>query len=981
MPYNFEATFTQPLLAQLDAGGISDARSWANAITTNYLNTIKLGMPSGVAPVLPAPGLNPGGPPPPFTIGVVPFTTAEARRQPMYNVIHAYFAVKELKLQRGSIESTISTIKQLLRKVRATTARIKTINDQIKSVTAELAQLPTFLKDLDDGVKLFIKDQVNQIDNLLESIRTTEFAASMSSQDFNQLFASELRMMETLRSFSVTDKAGLARLSSFLVQQTRDSDRVLDSSRREALIKQHLTKRLTKAVKEVLTFVQIPLQPNLFIDYANNLERQSAKFNRFARAIRQIAFIERFIRPKLVRLKASMRDLRTNLHNKLQPKIIKLQNKLSAKVKTYNTKSEEGKRSGLFKRANKTVKRAKKSNSDQIAKQTARAKAGKSLIKRTVSIGTKITALTLAVQQEIPQLKSDLIRQRARVASLQNTVDDLDQARADGNSTKIELDKLSDYMEGNGLGPFYQLTAKLVVETGSSAKEVITLLERRRARYKNYGLEIETLGAEVAAAQGDVNTLFGGKARPKRTGVRLWLSERTASIKCLLERIVRWLKPKLAKIAAWLKKFVAQLESLIKNTLRKVGKALSNLALNLIPVPSASRDPISKKNARQAKARAAKEKLARIKSTTKKLASLAQATPALVALTANIAQGRFKLSENQSSITKLSNALYGYKRQGKSPAAQQQLVAEQGKFNSNFQSLMVIESIASTLVQTSSTLRGQARAEFDRALDSIKGVTTPISPAESRSVEAIRQFTKTPPRTLKELKQAGQVATSSVMQDISATNRLVDVEKRVLRTTRQLIQTILEDRNLKRRYQQALADGDTCGLFFSAYTELKKISAGLLKQQSLILMCMKALAKLVGQLINWIGRSVKKLVDSAIKALKAKLDKIHKGARKDAKHRAGKGLNLDGTIMSAVLGLSARALWTGATWTGPTGSTHTCSSIGGFAPKMRAKVEDGATGFVREMARGFQNQLRLMKGVVTPPPVTGIPPLQFVGYN
>ena len=59
MPYNFEGTFTQPLLLKLDNGTITGASDWADAITTGYIDTIKAGLSQNTPPTLPAPGLNP----------------------------------------------------------------------------------------------------------------------------------------------------------------------------------------------------------------------------------------------------------------------------------------------------------------------------------------------------------------------------------------------------------------------------------------------------------------------------------------------------------------------------------------------------------------------------------------------------------------------------------------------------------------------------------------------------------------------------------------------------------------------------------------------------------------------------------------------------------------------------------------------------------------------------------------------------------
>ena len=62
MPYNFALTFTQPILLKLDNGLIGGAEDWAKTITKAYIDTVTSGLPVGVPPVLPAPGLNPTAP-------------------------------------------------------------------------------------------------------------------------------------------------------------------------------------------------------------------------------------------------------------------------------------------------------------------------------------------------------------------------------------------------------------------------------------------------------------------------------------------------------------------------------------------------------------------------------------------------------------------------------------------------------------------------------------------------------------------------------------------------------------------------------------------------------------------------------------------------------------------------------------------------------------------------------------------------------
>mgnify|MGYP003659233666 CR=1 FL=1 len=55
MPINFELTFTQPLLLDLQNAKFADVQDYANAITKYYVNTIETGMPIGIPPTLPSP--------------------------------------------------------------------------------------------------------------------------------------------------------------------------------------------------------------------------------------------------------------------------------------------------------------------------------------------------------------------------------------------------------------------------------------------------------------------------------------------------------------------------------------------------------------------------------------------------------------------------------------------------------------------------------------------------------------------------------------------------------------------------------------------------------------------------------------------------------------------------------------------------------------------------------------------------------------
>ena len=114
MPINFNLTFTMPILALVEAGGIAGPEGWAKAIASHYSSTVQKGLPVGVPPTLPAPGLNPIAPPP-FTIGPSGITNSAsaAREKNMYNVLYVYYFAKMQAIDKANIEGLIINVKDL----------------------------------------------------------------------------------------------------------------------------------------------------------------------------------------------------------------------------------------------------------------------------------------------------------------------------------------------------------------------------------------------------------------------------------------------------------------------------------------------------------------------------------------------------------------------------------------------------------------------------------------------------------------------------------------------------------------------------------------------------------------------------------------------------------------------------------------------------------------------------------------------------
>ena len=164
MPINFEGTFTQPLLVEIDAGRIRSASDWAKAVTKYYVATIKTGLPNGIPPTLPSPTQQGA----PFAMGSTFYNTIDSRSKLMENIIKAYFLTEEIAIQKGGIKGLAQTIKQYIAKAKILKATIKTTINQVETIVKEIENLP---KTLDELFSLLQENVQQQLEDKLTIIR------------------------------------------------------------------------------------------------------------------------------------------------------------------------------------------------------------------------------------------------------------------------------------------------------------------------------------------------------------------------------------------------------------------------------------------------------------------------------------------------------------------------------------------------------------------------------------------------------------------------------------------------------------------------------------------------------------------------------------------------------------------------------------------------------------------------------------------
>jgi len=955
MPYNFELTFTQPILTQLDNGTIKGSKDWANAITKAYINTIKMGLPQAVPPVLPAPGLNPVAPPP-FAIGVSPYTTANIRSKQMYNVVYAYFFAKELKLDKGSIEGYILTIKQLLLKLKTRQKQVKTYIDMLKVLSKELEELPKLLVDILKEIQDQIKQQVESVKNITSSLN--DMKIQLGPVNFAKVFAEELALINTIKNFKITDVGAVRELTLFVSEYGKRTNNLLAVTTSESLMKKYVKDKLFGIASEFLELAKGVVDPTKILQFIKQIATTRTSAKKLLAKVERFDFVVRYIQPKIRRLEIKKQEKLKEIKDRIQTQLIELRKKLDEKIAEYTQKKQKGKAQALYMKAKKTIDDFKKINELKIKKIRKIIKLLRKAFKEATIVVGKSIALKDGLKVEFDNIKKGIINFQKKVKQRTAQVNEL-------NSKQIteQTGMLRNYFHGLGLGEFAELGVLLITEVKCDFQIFKTFFEKGNNKLKQYVEEFYVLNLNIKGLAETLREISGSVSFniPVNQNVAKWLSDRTKSLKDLLSIIVKQLQPKLIKIQTWIQSKIKQLTDYVAKQLKKFGEDLKSFAINLIPIKSDVQDKKDKKAVEEDKIRQIKDKIKQIKAILILVSFVTKMAKGSAKLGENLSKGKYKYVENELPINDIIDGYYLFKMENQSKAVQTQLMTEKAKLKQKFKALVVIELLATGLINTLKDIKNTNFAEDLKKEIASMGLNVP----RKQTLETLLNLSNNPPKNPKEFKDLGNVLTLDALQDVSVATKIVGLEKKYLNKSRELIKTLCDIKEIE-------------GTEFEAI--LKKIKNTLDKNQSFILLGFDLLSKE----LNKFGIFIKKKIREVITQIKAKLqkkkDKVQEQANKQAKKTKERLVNADAFIMSFTFGLAARTFWTGATWQGPTGTTQTVFNIGAFKP-IKAKSTDGASGMIREIAKSFQLQLVALQGIALPPPPTGIPPIPFNGYK
>lgn len=970
MPYSFEATFTKPLILKLDNGEIAGPEDWANAITKAYINTIKTGLPQGVPPTLPAPsqlGV-------PFAIGAGSFTTAASREKLFYNTVYAYYLAKQLSIDKAAIDNLVKMVKTLILKIKSTQRDIRTTIDELKVLSEELKQVPELIKnivqEIQAEVKRIIQDLKVSVDSLFNSSKM-----QLGEADFSRVFQKELAVYNILQEFDITNVDSVQTLLRFISEQTQNLEQRLQVSTPQNLLKNYITNRLITAAEEILSLADGVLNPVKILDYIRSISKSKTRLNKLLEKLKKFDAFTRRIQPKIRRLEQKKQDLIKELKVLIQTKLNDLKDKLSKKTLEYTSKKRESKKIAIFTKAKKKVDDFKKKNEKKIKKTKTNIQLSYEAFKAATAIFEKSINLKKQLENEFQQIKNDIEAYKQSIVKIGQatqqipttagnislgtgtvpTIQQVDQAIIKDK----ELTLLRNYLNSINLSAFAEVAAGVLLQTKTSFDLFKRFFERRSTRWPKYLNEINELEKQIQKIQNTIRKLQDENYKPKPERMVIASNKKQRSLKDVLNALITRLRPKIKKIIEKIRGFIKEQKEELTTKLLKFREDAEVFALSLVPLNSIVEDIKNKKEVILSKKRRVDDVKKKVDHTIKLGKALYKVVRGFTLFTEKITQGEYKFSANQTNINLMVDNLYIIRMDQQPPAVQKTLMLEKVKVKDAFKALYIIESLVYSLIET---FKDIAKSDFKKEFNELTQKLTP------ESVKAIKNLIENPPQTPGEIKQAINGTVLAALDDIQVVNVLLALERKYLQKSRQIAkQTVSSAEELK---------------VTKFYPTLLKIKNCLEKNQSFIVLALKLLKRELKKFTAFVTAKIKEAFEGIRKRLQEFRERVQKQQEERVKIIAKReaAVKADALAASVLFGLAARLFWTGATWIGPTGSNHITLNIGQFV-KIDAAVEEGASGLIKQMARGFESQLTQMSGLVIPPPPTGILPIPFFGYK
>ena len=992
----FKEQFAQGIIGDLENGRYGSAVDFATGITGHYMRSLAFNIPAAIPPTLPSPAQS-GAPAP---VGpAVPIST-RTRERLFFNTIKTYYVGKEIASGRIQVRTLIEDANLAIRSYKKAVDRIRSIQQQIQDLDEKIVALQQDLKNVRPELRKFIQSKKNIIKSVIDEVNTIgdRFQQADPTFNFRALFEQELNDLLFFRNLKIEPSLNPLEIKATFVELINLYNRVIGIGRRykntftkEANLRVYIAKKIQTAISEVMTLLNAFLSPEQYKSYWREFIFVP-NGRRIATIILRIIDNNVFLKEKKKELYADLEKWKAEAQEKLTKKIDELQAKLEDRVETLK---------------NNLILKNKRS-------------------KERIELGRKLKQTVVDIKNKIKQIRKTLkhlqLIYRGVIALAQNVLKIYVEIQNNIQKTKALVALIKEKYAD----------IKTSIDESKSLEARQRIKQAREVFNENFSIEnvvaIEDFGAEVSGALPVVSEILAAIEKTFQLSqgqIRAYVRIPNDSVQRHIKDVDQILTKDLPRLIQLFQldpldpNYDARLRAIENQTavegvativglgdgenvhkgylflvskLRKATQSIQELQLKVeakiqgkkdeLIEQSAEQDAVqdyistftetnpkvkkvkNKKREKENEIAEIKEKVYKLKKTAEyaKLAFrlLTDGYEIIKAVTTNPTR---PISSSQTSLRRfILNYFKWQTMRGKITASDAELQRQQADIK--IRDLGVYETLFAFL------------QDFIKAVKSAKdkgakGLLQDFKEKLGEKWENLENSVKAQFEILLGIIDGDQPLTLKSLASISdalfyqtnAITALVRAQSARIRRFRRRLEQLPES-----------IPQDTKDPF------LLWIRKQLKKPNDIVLLFVRIVKTMFKKVTEFMEPLIQPIVDYIKEEIEEVKTKIQERAIERAEKKLESDINADAKVMSFMFNLAGKLYWLGTSWTSPVGTRYIVTSVGKFFPLMKANNVDGAEGIGREMAAGFDNQLRLMQGIAIPNPSYAIPPFPWTGY-
>jgi len=1009
---DFKQSFQERLIRDLEDGRYGSGTDFARGITKHYMSAIKLNAPTTFGPTLPAqipltlPAPTQLGAPAPVgpTISI---SYKKTREKLFYNTVRAYFVGKEITQGNVQIRSLTRDVKGAINEYKRVTREIQSIHDEVdrledqfEALKEDLRSILPEMRKFIESKKQIIKDVKTEFDALKTRFRQLG-QQELSDFDFETVLAEELQDLEfftnlkikpSLRYQEITETFNS--IKSLLDRSQRTLTKYQNTFTKEANLKIYVRKKITAVTKEILDLLSGIVAPERFIRlwkelvYVPGGRRISAIMLRIINQNKKLKELKKKLLAKVEGLK---RTVLTHVNKKIDDLLDKLKEMGEYVVDRLKIKQRLTKFKEKLK-ASKIITNIIKATKQAIKYITKIVKHINLVLKEIFSTTSRIVAIYNAIQAAIQQAKGVVDKVKQRYRDIDTSIDNTFSEQAREARQQAQDAFVQNFGAAN------------LIQGKRPTEELIGQISR------NSPLLTEVLRA--------VNDLL--KLNNKQLAA--FLRTRTTKVSNLISQIDYILTRNIPRLQILLttnpnasnyKQRLAQADKILKSPDGSTGVASVFVTSKGVPktylflVKQTRKASLKLKELQDKMTQKLKEQSAKLLDATKNKDAVLDYIDTILDKKPKLKKIRNKKRRIEQRSLDIRRKIAKYAKLARQARAAYRLLDGARNIVTNIAQNKKTP-ISSNERATRTLVSGFCDLQIDRGKmtkqgkkDTLKRLDLKL--ADLRAYEAIYTFFG---EIIKEAK-AGDLGnkvreelgekisdfddrTRGILLDflkiIEGTaetptiSALATIPTAVFQQTNVATAFVRAEKRAFKRLQSKTAR--LSGFIPTTTTDpvLLFVKRALDKTSSIVLFLLKIIGKAFRKIEEFLAKLLLPVSEFVTKLISEQYEKVEEEARRQAQILIDRNTNLDARIMTIMFGIAGRLFWSGATWTNTASTRFVVTNIGKFRPRLVISTENGSQGFGEELARGFNNQLKNMTGIIIPPVSTGIVPFTFRGY-